>query len=298
MSKLPPLNALRAFEATARLGSVVQAARELNVTHGAVSRHLKTLDGYFECALFERAGRQLALTADGHQLYDDVHAGINRLTLGCQALLDHQRDAPIVLRCPGSFLARWLIPHWAHLKQAVPGIDVQVAASDSALPQRGERESAVVFLDHTPSSALIERLLEERIGPVVSPALAKRWQDTPPSALVGTPLLHTTSRAAAWTHWATARGLDATTLTLDQGFEHLFYLLEAAVSGIGVAIAPELLVKADIDAGRLVAPWGFEATGGHLVLCSGGAVSERRHRALAEWFHTTLAKEGALAREG
>jgi DNA-binding transcriptional LysR family regulator len=100
--------------------------------------------------------------------------------------------------------------------------------------------------------------------------------------------LHTTSRPQAWPSWAQQSGLDAKALKFGQGFEHLYYLLEAAVAGLGVAIAPEPLVAEDLKAGRLVAPWGFCETPAQLALWLPKRAADGRARQLAQWLKNEL----------
>ena len=101
-------------------------------------------------------------------------------------------------------------------------------------------------------------------------------------------MLHTTSRPQAWPSWAQQSGLDAKALKYGQGFEHLYYLLEAAVAGLGVAIAPEPLVAEDLKAGRLVAPWGFSETPAQLALWLPKRAADGRARQLAQWLKNEL----------
>jgi DNA-binding transcriptional LysR family regulator len=125
---------------------------------------------------------------------------------------------------------------------------------------------------------------------VLSPRYARyeALRQAPAEALLNEPLLHTTSRRQAWPSWAQHNGLDAQALNYGQGFEHLYYLLEAAVAGLGVAIAPEPLVAEDLRAGRLVAPWGFCDTPGQLALWLPKRAADGRARQLAQWLRHEL----------
>ena len=136
----------------------------------------------------------------------------------------------------------------------------------------------------------VYELTSERIGPVMSPRFANfdQYQGAPATALLNEPLLHTTSRPQAWPSWAQQSGLDAKALKYGQGFEHLYYLLEAAVAGLGVAIAPEPLVAEDVKAGRLVAPWDFSETPAQLALWLPKRAADGRARQLAQWLKNEL----------
>ncbi|HSC83784.1 MAG TPA: LysR substrate-binding domain-containing protein, partial [Pseudomonas sp.] len=110
-----------------------------------------------------------------------------------------------------------------------------------------------------------------------------------PAALLDESLLHTVSRPQAWPQWAAAQGLDTARLQQGQGFEHLYYLLEAAAAGLGVAIAPQQLVTDDLAAGRLVAPWGFVETPARLALWVPARSRDVRAERFARWLREELA---------
>ena len=289
---LPPLNALRAFEATARLGGVGRAAQALHVTHGAVSRQLKLLEAHLGIALFVRAGRGLRLTAAGERLQRACAEAFVTLQEGVRELQQPALRTALVLGCSGSVLARWMIPRLPALQQALPGVPLQWSALDGSFTDAQAQLDAVLLLADMPwpSGWQVHDLTAERVGVVVAPShpAARRMGGAPASALLEETLLHTVSRPQAWPAWAHAHGLDAGALQFGTGFEHLYYLLEAAVAGLGPAIAPAHLVAADIDAGRLVAPWGFVATGGRWILAHAAGGSDPRVAALAHWLQVEL----------
>lgn len=289
---LPPLTALRAFEATVRLGSVSAAAVELHVTHGAVSRQLQILEQTLGQPLLEKAGRGLAPTAAGQQLQLTTHAAFEQLRNTWAALQPRPADGPLTLGCPGSVLARWMIPRLEVLKHDLPGLTLHLAAVEGPLEPGLTGLDAVLVLGQPPWPAhwQVDVLAAERIGPVFSPQLpqATHLSQAAPAQLLQQPLLHTTSRPQAWPAWLAAHGLGTATPRLGQGFDHLYYLLEAAGAGLGVAIAPQELVAADIASGRLLAPWGFTPTGGDWALCRRGDNRDRRIDALAQWLQQQL----------
>ena len=292
---LPPLNALRAFEATARLGSVSQAAEQLNVTHGAVSRQLKVLEEHLGVSLFVKEGRGLKLTDAGIRLRDTSSEAFDRLRNLCAELTKGQVDAPFVLGCSGSLLARWFIPRLGRLNADLPDLRLHLSAGEGDLdPRRPGLDALLVFAEPPwPADMQVYELASERIGPVVSPRYARYEQlrHAPANALAGEPLLHTTSRPQAWPSWAQQNAIEPKELKYGQGFEHLYYMLEAAVAGLGVAIAPEPLVVQDLKAGRLVAPWGFKQTPAQLALWLPKRAADGRARQLAQWLKAELARD-------
>mgnify|MGYP005751038611 FL=1 len=295
---LPPLNALRAFEAAARLNSVSKAAAELHVTHGAVSRQIRALEEQLGVALFDKDGRGVKLTDAGVRLRDAASDAFARLRGACAELRQRQDDAPFVLGCPGSLLARWFIPRLDRLQRELPELRLQLSASEGELdPRRPGVDATLCFATPPwPADMQVYELAAERIGPMLSPRYARfaELAGRPAAALLGEPLLHTASRPQAWPQWAQAQGLDPAALRQGQGFEHLYYLLEAAAAGLGVAIAPQPLVADDLAAGRLLAPWGFVETPAKLALWVPGRGRDTRAESLAQWLARELAGERRL----
>ncbi len=289
---LPPLNALRAFEAAARLGSFSEAARELHVTHGAISRQLKQLEEALGLALFVKEGRGVKLTDAGQRLGEAAGEAFERLRSACAELQRQNAEAPFVLGCPGSLLARWFIPRLDRLNRELPELRLQLAASEGELDPRKPGLDATLWYAEPPWPADMQvfELAAERIGPVLSPyhPRAAALRQAPVAALLDEALLHTASRPQAWPTWARRQALDPARLRLGQGFEHLYFLLEAALAGLGVAIAPQQLVADDLAAGRLLAPWGFVETGAQLALWVPARRLDRRAERLAEWLRAEL----------
>ena len=289
---LPPLTALRAFEATVRLGSLSAAAAELHVTHGAVSRQLQALEAALGQPLLVKAGRHLQPTAAGLRLQQSASLAFAQLRQAWAELQPRPPGGALVLGCPGSVLARWMIPRLDALARDLPGLTLHLAAVEGEVDPALPGLDALLLLGQTPWPAAwqVHLLGSERIGPVFSPhcADAGLLAGAAPGALQSRPLLHTRSRPQAWPAWWQAQGLDPGQLLRGQGFTHLYYLLEAARSGLGVAIAPEELVREDLADGRLLAPWGFVPTGGQWALCWRRGHHDPRLPQLAQWLQLQL----------
>ncbi|MFO7705430.1 MAG: LysR family transcriptional regulator [Halopseudomonas sp.] len=290
--ELPSLNALKAFEAAAQLESVSQAAEQLHVTHGAVSRQIRTLEEELGVSLFEKVGRGIQLTAAGKRLRDASREAFDGLRSACADIRQDQVQAPFLLACPGSLLARWFIPRLDRLNAELPSLNLHLSASEGEMDPRKPGVSATLLFAQPPWPADMQvyPLLPERIGPVFSPRCARAalLEQQPAAALLEQALLHTLSRPGAWADWARASGLPPGRLRQGQGFEHLYYLLEAALSGLGVAIAPQLLVADDVASGRLLAPWGFVETANQLALWSPARQPQGQVRELAHWLQANL----------
>jgi LysR family glycine cleavage system transcriptional activator len=161
--------------------------------------------------------------------------------------------------CFSTFTVKWLIPRLYGFHAQNPGIDIRLSAADDAAGADTDRYDLAITVEGkgAPLSATLLPLFVERLGPVMSPELAGKTPVSEPHHLAGQPLLHTKTRLDAWDAWRASRGAD---FAVPDGptFEHYYFTLEAAVAGLGVAIAPWHLVMDDIRAGRLVAPLGFD----------------------------------------
>lgn len=285
LNRLPSLNALKAFVATAEQGSISSAAQKLHVTHGAISRQIKLLEEELEITLIEKHGRGIKLTDSGQQLYQHCQPAFKTLAESCQQLRQQQQEKPLVLACSGSLLARWLIPRLPSLQQALPDLPLQlVTSADDENPQQ-HADLSLSFIDQPAASELLIPLEQERIGPVLSPSLAKQLSLQPDQPLPDLPLLHTLSRPQAWPDWASHKNIPAERLNMGQGFPHLSYLLEAVLAGLGIGIAPEQLIRSDLEHKRLIAPWGFVSTDAWLCLKIHNSSQQNRIQAITDFFN-------------
>lgn len=255
---LPPLNAVRAFEAAARRSSFKDAAAELGVTHGAVSRQIRLLEEWLgPPTLFRRLSHGVALTAEGRALLAEIQPALERIARAA-ALHGRKASGTVVLRVNAlaTFSLRWLVPKLGLLREAHPDIAIELTtgsepvdglASDYDLIIRGGPDAFHGFEARL--------LLPERRLPACSPTLLRRQPLDEVGDLAGHTLLHVASMPRLWRDWLAKAGqgaLDpAATLTLD----HFYLSIQAAVDGLGVAMAPSTLIEDDLNAGRLVAPF-------------------------------------------
>ena len=212
----------------------------------------------------------------------------------CDELRQDTAQAPFVLGCPVSLLARWMIPRLERLMAELPELALHLR------PQEAPFDDALTGLDAAvlageppwPAAWQVHPLARERVGPVVSPSFAQAHAlaGSDPQVLPELPLLHTLSRPQAWSSWAQSTGLSTHELPLGQGYPHLYHLIEAAVAGRGVAIAPLQLVADDLASGRLLAPWGFQDIAAQWVLATPSRAPIERSAALAAWLRAEFAK--------
>lgn len=256
--RLPSLNALTAFEAAGRLGRMTLAAEELSVTHGAISRHVRHLEEVLGIRLFEGPKNALRLTESGRTLLSHLTAGLDRLEAGVRAVADEDEGA-LDVSCTGTFSMRWLIPRLHRFQAAHPAVEIRLSASYAPVDFARERYEVAIRLaeDGMPNDAIVTELFREHFGPVVSPALAARYEIREMDDLQRIPHLHTITRRDAWANWASRCAGWKNVDFPGAEYEHFYYMLEAATGGLGAGIAPWPMVIDDIKAGRLVAPFGF-----------------------------------------
>ena len=260
--RLPPLTSLRAFEAAARHERITDAAAELNVTHGAVSRQVKQLEQHLGVDLFRRRGNGVALTEAGSRFLPVLSSAFDLIESGV-AQASRANDARIMVSCSGTFMMRWLIPRLFDFRTLHPDIEVRLSAADWPIDfDRDDADIAVrVGRAPWPAGTVATPMIREKVGPVLSPDLQAQLALRTPSDLSRAILLHTQTRHTAWPDWLTEAGCDSVDGRAGESFEHFYFMLQAAASGLGVAIGPRSLVQDDIVAGRLVAPFGFVHSG-------------------------------------
>ncbi|MBP6545401.1 MAG: LysR family transcriptional regulator [Phenylobacterium sp.] len=285
---LPPLTALRAFEAFARLGKMTTAADELCVTHGAISRQIRSLEESVGLALTEGPRHRLKLTDAGERLAASLSGAFDRVERTL-ADLKSAGDTELHLSCLGTFAMRWLIPRLGSFHEQHPGLRVRVTESFAPADFARERYDAAIRLtEHVPAhGGEAIAFLDNFHGPVAAPQLTGATPGV--KAFASLPRLHTRPHLQAWAEWESHTGTSLPEAAQNREFEHLFYMLEAAVAGLGVGLSPFVYVAADIEAGRLAAPVGFVRTPAqfYLILPPGPA------RPAASAFRNWLLDEAA-----
>lgn len=265
MRNLPPMNSLRFFDSAARHLNLSLAAQELGVSHSAVSQQIRQLEAWLGCKLFERHSEGVRLTGAGQDLQRACHPAFDMLEQRLAELQGRSASPHVVVGAPASLLSNWIIPRLEHFERDHPGIQVRLqTASDIALLERRVVDVLIVADAHQSPAIEALPLFLETIGPVCTPDLARRIRG--PADVLAAPLLHTASRPAAWDHWAQACGAALDPRQPGRRFDQLGHMLEAAAAGLGIGIAPRELVRADLRAGRLAAPLGFQETGGRFSL--------------------------------
>jgi LysR family transcriptional regulator, glycine cleavage system transcriptional activator len=259
---IPPLNALRAFEAAGRHLSITKAADELGVTVAAVSHQVKTLEEYVGIRLFRRAGNALFLTDAGQAFLPGLRAGFAELDRAMDALREHDSRGALVLSVAPIFATKWLIPRLEDFRAAHPDIDVRISATlELADFERDGIDAAVRAGRGRYPGLVAHRLFGESLVPMCSPALLKGTRRlAAPEDLRRHVLLHCDWPAQEqvtpdWATWLRSVGVTGVDTARGPRFTHPDHAMQAAVEGAGVVLGWRSLAQADVDAGRLTIPF-------------------------------------------
>ncbi|MGE0802047.1 MAG: transcriptional regulator GcvA [Lautropia sp.] len=257
MRDLPPLNAVRAFEAAARHVSFTRAADELHVTHGAISRHVVLLESWLGTALFHRSSSRLTLTDAGRAYLSEVTSSLDRLALA--SLHIRQQARPTVLRvsAPPTFTMRWLIPRLSGYQRGHPDIEIRMTTSLAPVSfVEHEYDLAIRGAHQPPPGCRSEPFMTETIAPVCHVDLLERGALAKPADLARQTLINFMTEPYSWNEWLQAVGCAGLKPAGVLNFEQMFFALQAAVEGLGLVLVPLFLVADDIVAGRLCSPFG------------------------------------------
>ena len=289
MRRLPPLSALRAFEAAARHGSFKLAASELAVTPTAVSHQIRFLEDYTGLRLFERQVRKVVLTDAGAVLYPVLRDGFNAFETVFQALAANQVRRQVTISATNAFMARWLAPRVAAFRRLHPDIDLELHASDQAVDLGAEQADLAIRYGRGPYPGMVsEPLFADRFAPVASPALGV----TGPADLAAFPLIdfkwsrhHPLN--PTWKNWFAAAGLPWLSPRGQLRFSDEGHAIQAAIAGQGIALLSLDLLADELAAGRLVQPFGPSIPGHtyHLVRSAGHAPAPHMEAAL-DWLRS------------
>ncbi len=298
---MPPLTALRAFEAAARHLSLTKAAQELHVTPGALSHQIRGLEETLGLALFERRARAIALTPAGKLLYPGLQTGFTHIRDAVAGLGAAHQERVLVISTPPGFTSKWLAPRLYRFSSAHHEIDARVSSSkgyanfatdgvDVAvrnLPIRFNADPALV----------IEKLIELHLVPVCSPRLIEEHGPlSGPQALARVPLIHDDTLAGiadapGWADWFAAAGVAGADVSRGLRFDSSDHALDATLEGAGVLLAHDLLAYDDLRTERLVVPvpGALHAGRAYYFVCARGRSEHPHVRAIRSWLAQEMA---------
>lgn len=288
--KLPPLNAVRAFEAAARHVSFTKAAAELHVTHGAISRHVSLIEEWAGRPLFRRTPSHLLLTEAGRAYCKELTVLLDRMSVASLAL---QESAASTLRVNAhpTFTMRWLIPRMSGFQRRRP--DVEIRLTTSLAPINFQDNAYDLAIRHYPAgqnwSASLPFMTDIYL-PVCHVDLIQGSHAPDPDILKSHTLLSYATKPNAWSEWLTAAGMPDAPHGSTLRFEQLYFAIEAAEQGLGVVVAPLSQVLDEIITGKLVAPFGLHAA--RRVACYASFVNTPAVDPVVQAFFEWLQEQG------
>jgi len=286
--RLPPLQTLRAFEATGRLSSMTLAAAELHVTHGAISRQIRKLEEHLGVKLFIRLTRQIILTEEGADFHHAITRILGDITRESERLRGPDSARRLRISTSVSFATKWLAPRLSRFRQQYPEFDIYLDVTDVNVDlNNGQVDAAIRYGTGHYRDAASERMLDETVTPVCSPGYLDAHNGLKEiHALSDCVLLHEDRMLANWEAWFAMTG--------EKHFRHqqgpLWMLgsmaTEAAIRGEGVALGRSALIADDVAAGRLVVPfpqYKLQAERGYDLVYRSGHQDVFKIRMLRQW---------------
>ncbi len=297
---LPPLTALRAFDAAARHMSFAKAAEELSVTPAALSFQIKSLEAHLGAPLFRRLNRAVELTDAGRALAPDAQAGFETLTNGWRAAQRTQDHQSLTVTAGPAFTAKWLAPRLYDFAQEHPEVELRFSASLRRMDFMRDDIDVAIRFGYGPDPGLYSLpLAKEWVTPVMLPEMAARFPT--PESLVDAVLIIDESidfldPPTDWAAWSRGIGI-APLVPAGPRFSQADHAMDAALAGIGVALGRRALVIKDLAEGRLVAPYGKALqTGARFrFLCPEGAETRPQIAAFQEWILREIDKTAHIA---
>lgn len=258
---LPSISQLTAFESVCRTGSTLAAAHDLNLTQGAVSRLVQNLEAQLGVALFLREGRSLKPTEAALAYARDVARAMDLISRGSMRVRSTPGGGTLALSILPTFGTRWLAPRLPRFLAAHPGITINLGTRLRPFDFADEGfDAAIHFGERTWPGAGYQWLFDERLVACCAPGFLASHPLRGPRDLIGLPLLQLETRPNAWAGWFAHHGVTES-VTLGMLFDQFAPMIQAAIYGMGVALLPEFLAKAELADGRLVDAWGGAVPG-------------------------------------
>jgi LysR family transcriptional regulator, glycine cleavage system transcriptional activator len=285
--RLPPLNTLPDFEAAARHLSFTKAAEELHVTHGAVSRQVKSLEDYLGLPLFRRLNRALRLTDEGQAYARSVRELLDSLAEVTRRLGTPKGASGLTVSTTYSFTSGWLVPRLGRFRALHPDIDLRLQANDQIVDfARDNVDLAIRYgRGHYPGLAA-ERLMGDDYAPVSSPALLKgKHPLRKPEDLRHHVLLHEEGNEVDWRMWLMAAGVEGIDASRGPVFSHSAMAIQAAIRGEGVALGRTALIEEELATGQVVRLFDLrlKAEMAYYIVCPPRSLERPKVRAFRDW---------------
>jgi len=298
---LPPLGALRAFEAAARHLSFTRAGAELHVTQAAISHRVKALEDWLGLPLFRRLHRALRLTEEGQAYLPAVRDALDTLSVATERLRGGEESRILTVTTTDSFAAAWLMPRLKRFRAAHRDLDLRLQTADELVDfTRADVDLAVRYGRRRWPGLHVTRLLSEDIFPVCSPALCARHPLRTPADLAHHILLHD-DMTITWEVWLRAAGITGIEARRGPFFQSSYLVMNAALAGDGVALGRSALVADALAEGRLIRPFtvSLPADYAYYVVSPEATADRPKIRAFREWILAEArAADGGLLSAG
>ena len=298
--RLPPLNALKAFETAARHLSFTKAAEEMYVTQAAISHQIKALEDHLGLKLFMRKNRSLLLTEEGQSYFLDIKEIFLQLHESTEKLLARGAKGSLTVCLQPSFAIQWLVPRLNQFSEQHPDIDVRIKAVDLDEGSLTDDVDVAIYYGRGSWRNLhADKLHTEYLLPVCSPLLlnsSKPLQE--PTDLQYHNLLHDGSRRA-WKAWFTTQNFKHFNVNQGPIFSHSSMVLQAAIHGQGVALAHNVLARPDINSGRLIVPFNHVliSKDAYYLVCRESQTELGKITAFRQWMVSMVEAEQAAFAE-
>ncbi len=294
---LPPLLALRAFEAVARRLSFKAAADELSVTPTAISHHIRHLEENVGARLLERTPRTCRLTPAGSALFEAVASGFSDIRQVAARLRRSGARSFLTISATPAFLSLWLVPRMREIADQLRDLDLRLHASKSATSFQDDGvDIAIRYGGRALSSVESTVLQQDEFTPICSPALGLRsLRDLRRATLLHVEGYRTPRPAPDWSRWCKEAGLDGIDTESGPRFGDSLHAIQAAIGGQGVLLGSPLIVQDALSAGALVRPFDQALAGAAYCFVCPAAIAQREDvQALRAWFQRNLLKEGVV----
>jgi LysR family glycine cleavage system transcriptional activator len=281
-----PMNAVQVFGLVYETGGIRSAARALSITHSAVSRHVKELEGWLGTPLFEQGSR--VLTPQGRSLGEAILQSLSMLNEAVAAIREQRHANSVVISTTASVAVRWLLPRLNGLREAHPGIEISVLTEQVLIEPDGNRADLAIRMGRGPWPGVdCQPLMDDALYPVVHPGLLKKLGRRAPAALFRRyPLVHDRDRQAAWSVWFKAfpqKGVDP---RRGDRYTSSDLVLRVAARGLGIALARDRLVADELESGALVRPFGearVPVPDAYWLVAPSGAAPREAVRLVIRW---------------
>ena len=294
----PPLHALRAFEATARLLSFQQAAQEMNVTHSAISHQIKKLEMELGKRLFERLGRSIALTDEGQRYFNEIHVALNKIESSTQEIFGEPDQGDLIVQVYMGIASRWLVPRIGDFRTLFPGIHIELSSSYQSWDfDPYTADLGIIYTEQKEPGLIYQQLFKGTLIPVCSPDLLGLGGESL-NDLLDKPFLTVIESPNNLHYWLQSLEVRDDRVEVISEHDNHLLALEAAIAGEGVAVVHSFFASGDLASGKLINPMELQLPerGAWYLTQSTQNASDSKIARFSNWVHQQIAADHSLVR--